>query len=220
MPTQKSAPLSASPIAIFDFDGTIADSLELVLCEYNRIAPRFRIKPINREDLPRLRMMKGSAALKEHGVSFWKLPLLVSAVRSAMHKHMDGLKPCEGMAEALRALAESGCRCSVLSTNSSENIERFLERHELTLFEHVAGGSSMFGKARALSRLIAREKLDARQVYYVGDEVRDIDAAAAAGVRSIAVGWGYADRSALAAHSPTHIADRPDDLLRLLAPDA
>jgi phosphoglycolate phosphatase-like HAD superfamily hydrolase len=39
-------------------------------------------------------------------------------------------------------------------------------------------------------------------------------------VRSIAVGWGYADRSALEAHSPTHIADRPGDLLRLLAPGA
>jgi phosphoglycolate phosphatase len=217
MPTYKPAPLSSSPVAIFDFDGTIADSLELVLSEFNRLAPRFRVKPIDRDDLARVRKMKASAAMKEHGVSFWKLPLLVSAMRSALHKHVAGLEPCEGMAEALRALAKNGCRCSVLSTNSSQNIERFLERHDLKMFERIAGGASMFGKARALSRLIARAKLDASQVYYVGDEVRDIDAAAAAGVHSIAVSWGYAERGALEAHSPTYIADRPDDLLRLLA---
>ena len=58
MPTQKTAPLSSSPVAIFDFDGTIADSLELVLSEYNRLAPRFRAKPIDRDDLPRVRRMK------------------------------------------------------------------------------------------------------------------------------------------------------------------
>lgn len=220
MPPQKTAPLTSSPVAIFDFDGTIADSLEVVLSEYNLIAPRFRIKPINREDVPRLRSMKASTAMKEHGISFWKMPFLVSAMRSALHKRVDGIKPCEGMPEALRALSTRGCRCSVLSTNSSQNIERFLERHDLKMFEHVAGGASMFGKARALRRMIARAKLDAGQVYYVGDEVRDIDAATAAGVRSIAVTWGYAERAALSARSPTHIADRPDDLLRLLAPRA
>jgi beta-phosphoglucomutase-like phosphatase (HAD superfamily) len=48
--------MSTSPtIAIFDFDGTIADSRDFVLAQYNRLAPRFRVKPVVREELPRLR---------------------------------------------------------------------------------------------------------------------------------------------------------------------
>src|SRR5689334_15653572 len=102
MPTPKS---SRTPIAIFDFDGTLADSLELVINEYNRIAPRFRTKPIDRQELPRLRKLKAGPAMREHNVTFWKLPFLVSSMRSAMHAHVDGLKPYDGIGQALHALA-------------------------------------------------------------------------------------------------------------------
>lgn len=202
-------------MVIFDFDGTIADSQERVIAELNRIAPRFRIKPIDPRDLPRLRTLSGPAAMKEHNVAFWKLPFVVSAMRSALREHTAALDPFRGMPETLRALSEAGHRLSILSTNSSENIERFLARHQLAMFEHVAGGSSMFGKARALTRLVRRLKLDPAHALYVGDEIRDVEAAAQAGLRSIAVSWGYADRTALARHNPTHIADQPEDLVRL-----
>jgi phosphoglycolate phosphatase len=207
---------ASPPSAIFDFDGTIADSMEVALSAYNRLAPRFHIKSIDRNDLARLRTLKARAAMKEHGISFWKLPFLVSSMRGALREHVDTLKPIDGIAEVLHALRASGCRCSILSTNSSANISRFLAQHRLELFEHVVGGSSVFGKARGLSRLIRRARLDASRVYYIGDEARDVDAAIAVGVRSIAVSWGYADRAALASHAPTHIVDRPGDLLRLL----
>jgi phosphoglycolate phosphatase len=216
MPTSPIRPNASPPVAIFDFDGTIADSLELVVAEYNRIAPRFRVKPLEPAELPRLRKLKPRAVMQEHGISLWKLPWLVSSMRAAMHAHVEGLEPHLGMPKALRALSKAGCRCTILSTNSSANIARFLARHDLQLFEHIAGGASVFGKARALKRLVRRARFDASQVYYIGDETRDVDAATAAGLRSIAVTWGYADRDALACHSPTLIVDRPADLFRLL----
>lgn len=208
--------MSARPIAIFDFDGTIADSLDLVIKEYNRLAPRFRVRPLEAHALPRLRGMKPQAAMKEYGITFWKLPWLVRSMRAAMHTHAEALQPFPEIIPTLRALAQLGCRCSILSTNSNENIARFLARNQLSLFEHVAGGSSMFGKPRALKRLIERARLDATCIYYIGDEVRDVTAASAAGVRSIAVSWGYAAREALIAHRPDHVVDRPEQLVPLL----
>lgn len=205
-----------APIAIFDFDGTIADSLDLVIKEYNRLAPRFRVRPLEAQALPRLRTMKPQAAMAEYGISFWKLPWLVRSMRAAMHAHAEALQPFPAIIPTLRALAEHGCRCSILSTNSNENIARFLARNELSLFEHIAGGSSMFGKPRALKRLIERARLDVASVYYIGDEVRDVTAASSAGVRSVAVSWGYAAREALVAQQPDHVVDRPEQLLPLL----
>jgi phosphoglycolate phosphatase-like HAD superfamily hydrolase len=205
------------PIAIFDFDGTLADSLDVVIDEYNRLAPRFRVKPVDRRELPRLRTLKGPTALREHNVSFWKLPFLVHTMRRALHERVTDLKPFVGIPDALQALAQAGCSCSVLSTNSTANIQHFLGAHKLSMFEHVAGGASMFGKAAALKKLIQRAKLDRARVHYIGDEIRDVAAAKAAGVRSIAVSWGYAQREALAALNPDHIVDTPAQLVQLLS---
>jgi phosphoglycolate phosphatase len=210
----------ARPIAVFDFDGTIVDSLDVMIDEYNRVAARFRVKPLNRADMPRLRSLRANEALKEHNVSFWKLPFLVHTMRGAMRRHLASLPACEGMLPALRALVQAGGRCSVLSTNSSANIQGFLAQHDMHVFEHVVGGASMFGKASALRALIRRAGFDRDSVFYVGDEVRDVAAARAAGVRSVAVGWGYAARDALVSQNPDFLVDTPEQLLALLRPTA
>jgi phosphoglycolate phosphatase len=207
---------ASRPVLIFDFDGTIADSLQLVIEEYNRIAPRYRAQRVNRADLPRLRATKANVILREHNISFWKLPLMVSHMRFAMRSQIDALQPFPGMVEALRGLHERGLRCHVLSTNSNANIGRFLRRHDVQVFDQIAGGASMFGKARALRKFIAGQGLRRDQVVYIGDEVRDVEAAHGAGVRVLAVGWGYADRGTLEAHRPWRTAERPEQLLELL----
>jgi phosphoglycolate phosphatase len=208
---------ASSQVVIFDFDGTIADSLQLVIQSYNRIAPLYRAKRVNIDDLPRLRREKAKAVLREHNIAFWKLPILVSHMRYAMGSRVDSVQPFEGIVDALRALRAAGVRCSVLSTNSSANIDRFLRRYDAQVFHPIAGGASMFGKARALRKLIAREGWRPDQVVYVGDEVRDIEAAQRAGIRACAVSWGYADPSALKAHAPWRLAERPEQLTQLLA---
>jgi phosphoglycolate phosphatase-like HAD superfamily hydrolase len=208
---------SSRPIVIFDFDGTLADSLQLVIGEYNRVAPFYRAKRVNASEVPRLRTLKANVVLREHNISFWKLPLLVSHMRYAMRSQVDLLQPFAGVVEALRGLHAAGLRCSVLSTNSKGNIARFLRRHDVQVFDPVAGGASTFGKARALRALIARQGWPRERVVYVGDEVRDIEAARQAQIRSLAVSWGFADRNALLAHHPWQLADRPEQLLTLLA---
>ena len=48
MDAPRHAPPSGAQIAIFDFDGTIVDSLEQAITAYNQLAPRFFVKPIDR----------------------------------------------------------------------------------------------------------------------------------------------------------------------------
>lgn len=208
--------LAVMRVVLFDFDGTLVDSLDVTIAAYNRIAPRYRLKPILREELPRIRKLSARAAMQEHRVTFWKLPWIMRSMRSALHEHIDTLEPFAGIPSTLRALATRSHRLGILSSNSTRNIRRFLVQNDLELFEHVEGGSSMLGKARLLRKLMARHSLDPQGVLYVGDEARDIEAAHAAGVQSVAVSWGYADRAALAARTPTHLVDRPEDLLSLL----
>lgn len=203
-------------MAIFDFDGTIVDSLEQVVSAYNQVAPLLRVHPVDRADLPRLRTLDARSALREQHIALWKLPLVVRAVRLALRARADALEPFAGMVPLLRALPAAGCACAIVSTNAPRIIARFLARHALTQVAPVIGNVRMFGKAGALRRLLRGERLDPAQAYYVGDEVRDVRAAARAGIASVAVSWGYADRSALVREGPSHLVDRPEELRALL----
>jgi phosphoglycolate phosphatase-like HAD superfamily hydrolase len=58
--------------------------------------------------------------------------------------------------------------------------------------------------------------LPARDVVYVGDEVRDIEAGRQAGVAVAAMTWGFNDRALLARHCPDYLVERPEELLQLL----
>jgi phosphoglycolate phosphatase len=205
---------------IFDFDGTLADSMNHIVPLYNSVADRFGVPKVTPADIPRLRSMGPREAMEAYGVPFWKLPRIVHAVRMGLRERIDRLEPFGGINETLRSLKRAGARCLLLSSNSRDNVEAFLLNHRLNLFERLACGSSIFGKAARLRKVLAQASLLAANVAYVGDEVRDIDAAKSVGIQSIAVSWGYADRETLLAAGPDHLIDSPGQLLELCAADS
>lgn len=69
------------------------------------------------------------------------------------------------------------------------------------------------------SLLLALERLGiaAARCVYVGDDRRDIDAARAAGIRSIAAAWGYLGAEQPASWGADHLVATPAELAQLLA---
>ncbi len=72
------------------------------------------------------------------------------------------------------------------------------------------------GKARRLRGTARALKVKPAEAVYVGDEVRDIEAARSAGMRVIAVTWGFNDEKLLASYTPDAIARKPSELPVLL----
>lgn len=203
--------------AIFDFDGTIADSLHEVAAVYNEVAVELGVPVLATSDYATIRQMSPTEALRAFQVPLRKLPRLMSAVRGGMRERIPSLRPFDGIPDALRQIHGNGCRCGILSSNAPENVHHFLDLNGFGQFDLFSCGASLFGKAARLRRLVRQVKLAPEHIYFVGDEVRDITAAAEAGVRSIAVSWGYAAREALAAARPDHIADTPSELAAIIA---
>lgn len=198
---------------IFDFDGTIADTMQHVFVVYNEVADRYGVPEIAAEEIPRLRSLGPKQAMIEYGVPFWKVPLVVQAVVSGLRERIESLQPFDKMVEALSQLQRSEAHCYLVSSNSTENIAAFLRQHRIEVFEQLVCGATLFGKAARLRKLLAHEKLCKETTAYIGDEVRDIEAARSAGLRSIAVSWGYSDRAALVRAQPDQLFDTPDELL-------
>jgi phosphoglycolate phosphatase-like HAD superfamily hydrolase len=202
--------------ALFDFDGTLADSLRDVLAAYNAVAADLSVPAITTEQLMELRKLDHRAVLRELRVPLWKVPRIMTAVRAKLHADSHVAEPFPGIPEALRALERAGFQLGVVSSNSEENIRAFFERHALGLPAIMSCGVSLFGKAARLRKVLARHRLAAAQVAYVGDEVRDVEAGKQVGVRTVAVSWGYGGRGALAAAGADAIADATTQLATLL----
>lgn len=202
---------------IFDFDGTIADTLSAIKDIFDKLSPEFGFRKIGEEDLQKLRAMDSREIMKELGIPWWKIPRLARRGKAELAARIDSLKPIVGIQAALKRLKEDGHALFIVSSNSAGNIEYFLARNGLSgLFDFIGSDSSLWGKARVLKKLVKKEKLTPDGVIYVGDETRDIEAAKKAGVRTIAVAWGFNAEAALRKRNPDHLAKKPEDLFEIV----
>lgn len=204
--------LTNQKLVVFDFDGTLCDSLQEVVNEFNAIDQTWALTPIT--DLNEIRNSSIQHVLEAHGVNKWKLPIIKYKLVKAIAPHIANMKPPLGIPKTLAELKKRGYKLGILTSNSHENTMQFLKNHDMNDFDFVYYGSSLFGKARLLKEIQSKTK--AAVIFYVGDEGRDIDAAKKVGVPSIAVTWGYQSNMLLSKHSPTYIIQSPQELIKIL----
>lgn len=200
---------------IFDFDGTIADTYEPVIAVLEELAGEYGYRRAPREEYPELGGLRPRDLADRIGLPWHKLPLLVARVRKEMASRMSSVQPCRGMPEALLQLKARGVTLGMLTSNNRDNVAAFLARHPMLQFDFVSTGSGLFGKETRLRRLLKKHRLELGETCYVGDEVRDIDAARALGMRMVAVTWGFSSAQLLAAESPEHLVRDPLELIAL-----
>ena len=120
---------------IFDFDGTIADTLALGMEIYNKdIAPKFKLKRVTKEEVTHLREEKSQREiLKKYKVSLLKLPFIVLSARRALSKRMNEVEPQKDIVELIKALKDKGYKLGILSSNSKRNINIFLKNYKKSI---------------------------------------------------------------------------------------
>jgi phosphoglycolate phosphatase len=202
-------------LVVWDFDGTLVDSLATSLAIFNRHAAELRYRPIHDPDA--VRSMTAREFMRHHGISVWRLPRLVRFFHAAAAQEAESLRLYPGLVEALTALRASGIRLGILSSNKEDNIRRCLRTNDAEeFFSFIVGYPRLFGKGKALRRILRAERTARADVLYVGDEVRDIEAARKARVASAAVTWGFHTEHLLRASSPDHVVDDPTALRELI----
>ena len=152
--------------------------------------------------------------MKEHGVTTLKLPFLLYRARQELNKQIRSIKPVRGMVQTLKAIKGSGFVVGMATSNSKENVNIFLDQNRLDdVFDFIYTGNHILGKDRVLKRLMRKRNISKGSALYIGDEVRDIEAAHKAGIPVIAVTWGYNSKKILRAFHPDSLVDQPRKLL-------
>lgn len=202
---------------IFDFDGTIADTIDLAINIYNNISSEYNCKPVRHEDRELLRSGRPQDLLKLYEVTNLKLMLILLRIRKELGNRIPEMKPIKDIKDSLEKIKNAGLNLGILTSNSKHNVSAFLENNGLSgLIDFIYDGKSLFGKDRVLMRLFDHEKISRENVVYVGDEVRDIEASKKTCIPVIAVSWGLNKRVALVASHPTYIVDTPGELFECI----
>ena len=192
-------------LAIFDSDGTLADTLPWMRSMFNEMAVEHGFKQVAPADYERFRDLQGIDLLRELGLPLWKLPRVVSGMRRRMAQHTGTFSLFPGVSDVLHRLAAGGVQLAVVSSNSRENVERVLGADNVKLMTHLACGVSMFGKATRLRQVIRGSAIPRQQAIYIGDEIRDAEAAEKAGIAFGAVTWGQHTETSLRAKNPAQV---------------
>jgi phosphoglycolate phosphatase len=202
---------------IFDFDGTIADTLSETRRIYNLIAPEYGIREVSEEELTGLRHLSLKEILSELEIPKHRVPSIIARGTAMMRKNIDSLQLIPGMKEALTELRSHTENFGILTSNSTTNVDAFLRNHGIRdLFDFVSSTSKLTGKARHLRAIRKTFSLDHSEMLFTGDELRDVRAAQKAKIPHAAVSWGFNSREALAKSEPTHLFDKPGDFQRLI----
>jgi phosphoglycolate phosphatase len=206
-------------LVIFDFDGTLADSMPWVLGAMNDVADRFKFRRVRPEELDELRHCDAREVMKRLGIRRWKLPMIARYVRRRMAADVAQLGLFDGAADMIDQLAHAGIKLAVVSANGESTIRTVLGARA-GLIQEYAAGVSLFGKRGKLLRMSRLTGVPPRETMVIGDEIRDLEAAKKARMAFGAVSWGLTRGDALAARGADVLFRRMADITATLLDDS
>lgn len=206
-------------VAVFDFDGTLADTRDTVGHIINEIAEEYGYEKLDPKLILEYTSKKALDFIREDlKLPWFKIPTYANRLRAELNRRIMDLKPIDGMVEVAKELKQRNYKLGIVSSNSEENIRQFLINNNIDFFDFISSGSSLLGKARNIKKALKQAQLEADSAVYIGDEIRDVEGAAKAGVDVVVVSWGYNSKDSLEKNNPDIIVDSPNELLDLLPP--
>ena len=201
-------------MVVFDLDGTVVDTVALIVSSYDhaiRTVTGTAINPV------RVRTWIGRTLARTFGEDY---PDRVEELTAAytdfsLANEAALLNRVAGMADTLHALADAGVRFGIATSKRRARATRTLELAGLAglIDVTVAAEDTTEHKPDPAPLLLAARRLRApAPTVYVGDAVVDVLAAKAAGMDSIAVTWGAGEPTELVAAGPTLLVDTAADL--------
>jgi pyrophosphatase PpaX len=211
------------PVVLFDFDGTLADSIALIVASY-RHALTSVMGETAADDEVRSWIGRPLQPVLEERYPGRGAELTDVYRRWNLANHDDLIKAVDGIPELLDDLHAAGARTGVVSSKKADTVLLGLRAVGLADRIDVLAGQeeTALHKPHPDPLLYAAEQLGAEpgQCVYVGDATVDVEAARAAGMAAIAVTWGAGLVPLLEAAGPDELVHDTTELRAALLTSA
>jgi len=199
---------------LFDFDGVLADSLDIYEKTVTDNLQKIH-QPIvqSREEFLELFDNNFYESLKNKGVD---LDVFMKAAEDILAQvKASDLKPFPGIKPVIEELSRNHCLI-VVSSNDCASIKEALEHFKYDeYFREILGSDFMFSKKEKILHAAQKYKVALQDIYYIGDTTGDIKEGKQAGIKTVGVTWGWHGKEKMAASKPDYLFDNPQELLQL-----
>ena len=190
---------------IFDLDGTISDSFPVTLRAIEKVTG---IKPN-----PKIIREKGIiGSFKKYRLPLFKIPSYVFKIRREIYKNIEEIGLFPGMGEFIRDLKDKGYILGIITKNQRKTATEFLNKKDIELFDFIWVNFFYFEKTRKIKKALRKNKVSPENTFYIGDQVDDITSSKEANIKSIAVDWGFGDKSSLKEANPHLLASSIEEI--------
>lgn len=196
---------------VFDFDGTLVESVKAMVQIINNLSDIYNFRKVNESEIEDFKKNGSKQMIKKLGIPLIKLPKIITEIRKGLNKQIETLMPVKDIPKIIRLLSKRGYRLGILTSNSSTNVKSFLKRNNLEYFDFVHSESNFFGKDKVLKKL----KKQLKNLIYIGDETRDIEAAQKCDIKVVGVTWGLNTKECLCDSNPDWLVSNPSELLTI-----
>jgi len=204
---------------IFDFDGTIADTMPFSFSRSLELLRKEKIDLPEKEIIKKIKSNNYFELMKEFKLSWLKIPFMLQIVKQGqrdLYSQIDKIKIFPGMKNLLKDLRNNNYQIGILSSNMQRNVNKFIKIKRLNFFNIIYCESNILGKDQTFRKMMRKYNLKPEEIIYIGDEIRDVEACKKVGIKIIGVSWGLHTIEALQKNGVDYIVKKPSEILKII----
>lgn len=204
-------------LVVFDFDGTIVDSLE----ESYRITEKlFNIFNINIEwknirEYKRVKDKQLVHIVKKHNIKRLKLLLFLTIAYNFFMKEYEP-KIIKGIDRIIKKLKKKNVYVAINSSNFKRVIKKVLKKYNLLQYFDAIESFQLESKIDKMKKLIKKFKVKEEDVIFITDTINDIKEMENTNIITIGVTWGFDYLKELKKARPNYICKTVKELDKVL----
>lgn len=213
-------------LAVFDLDGTLLDTIGDLAESCNFMLRKRGLTEYGYDDYCHF-VGNGITRLVERALpeELRTADYVAAARRDFVDYYIDHIdlhtKPYDGIPELVDTLYRSGWKLAVASNKFNDGTRKLVNKFFPDIrFSAVYGnrdGVPLKPDAALLRQIMAECGSSPENCWMIGDSGIDMQTAHNAGTHSIGVSWGFRAREELVENGAEHIADKPEDIIAILA---